>query len=232
MKIAILSDIHANNIALNAVLKIIKSQNVHKIIIAGDFIGYYFWPRETLDLLNLNEVIAIKGNHEEMLFDVISGNKNAEDVSKKYGSGILEAINCLDNQQIEWLNNLPISNSIEINNKKILLFHGSPWDPNLYIYPDANKSIIERCFSENGDIIILGHTHYQMLFRKKDKILINPGSVGQPRDGRIGAQWSLLDLDTLEVKFFCTSYDNSIIKEEVLKRHKNMKILSKSLYEI
>jgi len=232
MKVAVLSDIHANNFALSAVLKEIEFHNINIIIIAGDFVGYYFWPKETLELLNLNEIIAIKGNHEEILFDIIDGKKNKIEVIKKYGSGILEAINCLDDKQIDWLRNLPTSRSLQINNKKITISHGSPWDPNLYIYPDAKKSIIDRCFSENEDIIILGHTHYQMLHRKNDRILLNPGSVGQPRDGKVGAQWSLLDLDTLEVKFFCTKYDNSIIKDEVLKRHKEMKILSKSLYEI
>ncbi len=231
MKIAVLSDIHGNHIALQKVLTEINQTDIKKIFIAGDFIGYYFWPREVLSMIQGLDVFAIKGNHEEMFFSIINQKACLADISKKYGSGMEEALNNLDKNQIRWLKDLPVSNNCVIDGKKISIFHGSPWDPNFYVYPNSNESIIMRCFQEEADLIILGHTHIQMELIRKNKKILNPGSVGQPRDGRVGAQWATVDLDTLKVKFMCTEYDNSLIKHEVYSRHKDMKILTKSLYE-
>ena len=231
MKIAVLSDIHGNHVALQKVLNEIKNTSIKKIFIAGDFIGYYFWPKEVLSMISGLDVIAIQGNHEEMFFNIINQKLCLADILKKYGSGIEEALKNLEESQIRWLRNLPVSNNCVIDGRKISLFHGSPWDPNFYVYPNSDDSIIMRCFQEEADLIILGHTHIQMELTHNKKKLLNPGSVGQPRDGRVGAQWAIVDLKTLKVNFMCTEYDNSLIRQEVYSRHKDMKILTKSLYE-
>ena len=106
----------------------------------------------------------------------------------------------LEESQIRWLRNLPVSNNCD-RWKENKHFHGSPWDPNFYVYPNSDDSIIMRCFQEEADLIILGHTHIQMELIHKKKKLLNPGSVGQPRDGRVGAQWAMVDLKTLKVNF-------------------------------
>ena len=67
MKVAILSDIHGNVFALQSVLDSILNKGIDKLIIAGDFVGYYFWPKEMFRLLGDYEVIAIAGNHDKML---------------------------------------------------------------------------------------------------------------------------------------------------------------------
>ena len=101
----------------------------------------------------------------------------------------------------------------------------------IFMLSNSHQKIFERCFEEDADLIILGHTHYQMEIKKNKKKIINPGSIGQPRDGRIGAQWAVVNLENLDIEFKCSGYDNSIIKKEVDNRHKDMKILKKSLYE-
>ena len=80
MKIAVLSDIHGNHIALQKVLNEIKNTNIRKIFIAGDFIGYYFWPKEVLSMISGLDVIAIQGNHEEMFFNIITSPSKYYDV--------------------------------------------------------------------------------------------------------------------------------------------------------
>ena len=231
MKVAILSDIHANIFALKKVLTEIKELKINKIFIAGDFIGYYFWPRETLNILEQFDIFAIKGNHEDLLFKVIDGKISSSQILKKYGSGLNLAIENLTEHHIKWLKALECSNKCILNGKKISMYHGAPWDPNFYVYPNSHQKIFERCFKEDADLIILGHTHYQMEIKKNKKKIINPGSIGQPRDGRIGAQWAVVNLENLDTEFKCSRYDNSIIKKEVDNRHKDMKILKKSLYE-
>ena len=75
MKLAILSDIHGNHIALQTVLAAIKHYEIDKLVVAGDFVGYYFWPRDVIELLESWDIIAIRGNHEEML---IKAENNSE----------------------------------------------------------------------------------------------------------------------------------------------------------
>ena len=67
MKIAILSDIHGNVFALKSVLNAVKKKDVSRLMIAGDFIGYYFWPAEVFNLLKDWDLVAIRGNHDQML---------------------------------------------------------------------------------------------------------------------------------------------------------------------
>ena len=69
MRIALLGDIHGNSFALAAVLEAARAAHVEKLLITGDFVGYYFWPREVLDMLDDWDVAAVRGNHEDMLVD-------------------------------------------------------------------------------------------------------------------------------------------------------------------
>ena len=67
MKIAILSDIHGNVFALDSVLNAVKKRGIDTLVIAGDFVGYYFWPKEMFSLLEGWDLVAIRGNHDQML---------------------------------------------------------------------------------------------------------------------------------------------------------------------
>ena len=118
MKVAILSDIHANIFALKKVLTEIKELKINKIFIAGDFIGYYFWPRETLNILEQFDIFAIKGNHEDLLFKVIDGKISSSQILKKYGSGLNLAIENLTEHHIKWLKALECSSKCILNGKK------------------------------------------------------------------------------------------------------------------
>jgi predicted phosphodiesterase len=84
--------------------------------------------------------------------------------------------------------------------------HGSPWDPlNGRIYPDYSNW--ERFNSCNEDVILIGHTHYPLEKKIGDKIIINPGSVGQPRDGKNGACFAILDISSRKVQFHRVAYN-------------------------
>ena len=180
---------------------------MEKLLITGDFVGYYFWPREVMDMLSEWDIVAVRGNHEEMLAHALKVPTSLLSINAKYGSGLNEAINTLMPAQLDWLCNLPHPRSFECDGKSLLLCHGSPWDVSQYVYPDAETDLLERCAAENYEWVIMGHTHYPMIKRVNGSILINPGSVGQARNSCPMAHWALLDTESHELSLKTEPYD-------------------------
>lgn len=213
MKIALLSDIHANAHALRAVLKAAEEKNVEKLLCCGDYIGYYHEPEKVIALLDEWDWIGVSGNHEAMLLNWLN-NKDKKEIKNKYGSGISIAAKKLTNNTAIRLYKMESVRKLNIGNYKIILCHGSPWDRDFYVYPDSNKETIDKMFNYDSDfdILIYGHTHYPFKIVRNNRILINPGSVGQPRDRKQGASWALWDTETHDVEFFRENYEiNKIV---------------------
>ena len=213
MKIALLGDIHGNHLALHAVLKSAARHGVECLLVTGDLIGYYFWPKEVLELLAPWNLHVVRGNHEEMISTVRSDPGALQGIELKYGNGLRVALESLSPTQLKWLENLPHPLRLELDGCEILLCHGAPWDFDCYIYPDAGAALMERCVSHGGDFVILGHTHHAFQKRCGRTMVVNPGSVGQPRDRKPGAHWSLLDTSTREVTCLTEDYDISQVVE-------------------
>lgn len=213
MKVAILSDIHANFDALFCVLKEAKRLEVKFLIIAGDFVGYYYDICKVLDALDDWEFTAIGGNHETLLADWLN-NENQKATLKKYGSGVKIASEQLSKKQQQWLINLHKKKEFLIENRAILLCHGSPWDENEYIYPDCKQAKLDAIFSLQHDITIYGHTHYPIVHRYQNQLIVNPGSVGQTRDRKSGACWALWDTKLNTIELMRTFYNTKeLIKQ-------------------
>jgi|TARA_B110000879_G_scaffold54699_1_gene77342 putative phosphoesterase len=211
MKIGILGDIHGNKHALKAVLDAAKINNVKKLFITGDLVGYYPYINEVLDLLDPWEKEVVKGNHEEMLYKAISNKKYLHQVTKKYGTGLGEAISMMSKERLKELSELKHPIFLNTESKSILICHGSPEDINEYIYPDADLSKIGWIDDCKADIIFFGHTHYPMDLKYKKIRLINPGSVGQPRNrsNNNGAHWVLYNTNDNTFDFKTEEYDLS-----------------------
>jgi putative phosphoesterase len=217
MKIAILSDIHANLQALNAVLEVIANHNISKLFVLGDIVGYYYQPKEVLAVLKQFEIICIKGNHEQMLEDAIKDAAQLPLITKKYGHGIAKAIKQLSLHEISFLTTLPLSQIEEIDSLKILLCHGSPWDNSFYLYPDAEQAKIDSYDAYAVDYIFYGHTHYPVIFNGTNKKIINPGSVGQSRVKGGVANFGILDTIDNSYTQQNVSYEINAVLEEVRK---------------
>ena len=87
MKVAVISDIHANHLAFEAVLKQFNKDNVESILVAGDLIGYYYWPHKIIDIIMEDDrFFCIRGNHERMLKEAIEDEIMLLKYRKKYGS--------------------------------------------------------------------------------------------------------------------------------------------------
>ncbi len=217
MKIGILGDIHGNDIALKKILNKAKNKNVVKLLITGDLIGYYYNISEIFSLLKEWDWISVRGNHEDMLKKSINNKKYLNNITSKYGSSIKIALKELTKKQINFLTSLPHPFEIKIDGKKILLCHGSPSDLNFYVYPDCDNKILKEISKKNHDLIILGHTHYPMHRQINSTTIINPGSVGQPRNKQKGAQWALYDTKNSKLDFYVEKYNpNKIIKQVMM----------------
>lgn len=214
MKVGILADIHANASALSAVLQAVDKENIQRLYVAGDLIDYYYDVSEIFQLLLPYDVVFVRGNHEDMLKSYRNG--KAEDHSSKYGSGIRFACEYLSEERLEWLEDLPHPLSFKELDKKVLLSHGSPWSIDTYIYPDAAQHIKDRLFKYEEDLIITGHSHYPFVWCQDNKIAMNPGSVGQQRNGVMGACWAIWDLENHSVELKREDYDVTDIEQQVL----------------
>ena len=229
MKIAVLSDIHGNQYALNAVLEIARKEQVTKLLVLGDIVGYYYHPDKVMELLAEWECLFIKGNHEDLLGKVLAGELEIKVLEEKYGNGHRAAIDTLSALQIEKLITSPEKLYIEIDGLHILMCHGSPWDKNLYLYPDTDKEVLNMAGETGADIVLIGHSHYQFLHKVKDTLLLNAGSVGQSRSTGGLADWAIIDTKNAVIQLRSTVYDTTALINEVVNTNPENSYLKKIL---
>ncbi|RZM82617.1 metallophosphoesterase family protein [Leptolyngbya iicbica] len=226
MNIAILSDIHGNHIALNAVLKEIRQANVERLLLLGDYVGYYYQPAEVFRLLEDWPKDMIQGNHERFLLDFEAGQCLRDEIHRKYGSGLSIAFDELTREQIHILKKLPASLMCSIDDLNFLLSHGSPQDADRYIYPDSPKTELDKIASFNADFVLMGHTHHPFVYASKNgTVLLNPGSVGQPRDVGNLASWCLVNTNSKTISMKRTLFDPRVIIDEAKSRDPHLPYL-------
>ena len=229
MKLALMGDIHGNIQALRAVLDAVTRENIEKLLITGDLVGYYFSPLEVVELLDEWDVEIVRGNHEEMLKTALKDPNYLLSVDARYGTGLRVAFEQLSPEQIDRLCGLKHPLRLSFDDVKILLCHGSPWDFNQYIYPNAENALIKKCAISEYDLVVMGHTHYPMQLMIGGTRLVNPGSVGQPRNRDPGAHWAIFDTVTRSIEFRCESYDVTHLIRECKERHPNLPYLANVL---
>jgi putative phosphoesterase len=215
MKIAVLSDIHANKYALSAVLRGARKEGVAKILVLGDLVGYYYHPLECWQMLSEWDTSFVRGNHEIMLKSLLDGRCPAEELKKKYGSGVDIARNTLPQDVIERLINAPDRMEVELATLRILMCHGAPWDPDTYLYPDTVAEILQKCGEPGFDFVCVGHSHYSFAVRTAHGMLINAGSVGQSRVTGGIASWCSINSSSKTFQLKSTPYDTSQLIDEV-----------------
>lgn len=215
MKVAILSDIHGNDYALKEVLKTAAKQGIQKLLILGDFVGYYYNPDKVFKMLENWDYSFIKGNHENILRELIDKNLNVSELKKKYGSGHLLAIERLSEMYLSRLLSAP-DNKIEIIDGLIFtMYHGAPWNNDEYIYPNSSIDILKRCNDVNSDFVLIGHSHYSFIHFNNESILINPGSVGQSKNMGGFAYWTVINTTSKVIESKVTPYDSTKLVREI-----------------
>jgi putative phosphoesterase len=228
LKIAVLSDVHGNIFALEAVLKRISQIGVDRIIFLGDFTGYYYHSKEVFDKLIESDATMILGNHEHMLFDCADGILDAEVLRQKYGSGHKLALKQFTSLELDYVRKIPDYHLETINDVSIGCFHGSPFDPYFYLYPDASTEILSKC-DIGVDYIFVGHSHYPFISDLEHGKLVNVGSVGQSRIIGGMASWCLVDINRGTLDLQSTFYDTQSLLRLVDQYDPDINYLSKIL---
>jgi len=205
MKIALISDIHANLEAFEIVLKDIKKRNIKNIFCAGDIVGFGANPNECCNLIKDNKIVTVKGNFD---VDVITL-KNV----KSYGENLINSLQWtnkqLTDENKDFLTRLPKMNSIDIKDLKILLVHASVTDPfhGKITQQTTDDVLREELRRSKSNILVIGHTHIPLVKRLDNSLIINPGSVGQPRDNQALASYAILDTEVNSVNIVRLKYD-------------------------
>lgn len=202
MDVAVISDVHANLVALDAVLDDIE--DAAPVVCAGDVVGYNPWPAACIERLRERSVPTISGNHDRMLTSGrnFGGNPMAQ-------AGIRYARDACNENQLSWLETLPVER-IEFDGR-LKLVHGHPDAPDRYTYPeDFGPDLLG-----DEDVLVLGHTHVQGAEAYEEGLVVNPGSVGQPRDRDPRAAYAVVDLESLDVDLRRVEYDIDRVVEEI-----------------
>lgn len=203
---AIISDIHSNLPALEVVLEQIAKEGVDQILCAGDIVGYGPNPNEVIERLKKIEITAIQGNHDRAVLSHDSSNMNIQ-----AQDAVWWTIENLKKEGHDYLAQLSARKSFWWNGLSIAIFHGSPRNDDEYIPEEgADEELLELAKS---DFLVLGHTHVPFV-RSLDKgTIVNPGSIGQPRDGDPRASMTIYDhrLRRFEVKRL--AYDIDAVAE-------------------
>jgi len=191
MRIAIISDIHSNLEALEAVLTHIKSQRIKTIWAAGDLVGYGANPNEVLELLRKEKVVMIKGDHDKEVIDL----KELSWFNAYAQKALIYTNKVLTKENKGFLKTLKETYEASVDDRKIFMVHGSPNDHlKEYVYaktPDVN--LLAMLNKAKTNILIIGHTHQPFVRRISGRLVVNVGSVGQPRDFSPDAEYCILD---------------------------------------
>lgn len=197
MKVAVISDIHSNLDALEAVIASLPSYD--SLLCLGDIVGYGPEPDAVIEeLRTLKPKITLMGNHD---YAVTTGDVSG--FSHHAALAVEWTRQQIRQENMQFLSLLAPTGRTEIDSKRVGLFHGSPNDPlTEYVFPNISQlgatKLIQRA---NADIVLLGHTHIPMVYFIRNTLLANPGSVGQPRDGDPRASFAIATISENQVTF-------------------------------
>ena len=183
MRYGVVADIHGNLPAFEAVIEAMPA--VDRWLCAGDVVGYNPWPADCLARIRELNATTVMGNHDRAV---------ASDTGFRFNSmaaaGVTYARGELNDDAIAWLDGRP--NRQTVADGEILLVHGHPENPDRYTYP---KEFEPAMLEGDARVTITGHTHVQGVREFDEGVVMNPGSVGQPRDGDPDAAFAVLTID-------------------------------------
>lgn len=219
MKYVIFSDVHGNAYALEKMLQDLDQENnIEGFIYCGDIAGYYYGQERVVSFIRkLNNLHIVKGNHDCYLELSNKDKTKQKKLAVKYGNSYLNS-DTLSAECLEYIYNLPEQKRLVIAGKSIGIFHGTPLNAlEGRYYPDSVQCELQF---EGVDVAFLGHTHYRMTKTLNNTFIVNPGSLGQPRDGN-GFSYCIFDFKTMQCRFKTVKFELNHLIEEITKIETN-----------
>ena len=239
MRCAIIADIHANLTAFKAVLDHIERRGgVAEIWCLGDIVGYGPDPRQCIELLRRYKHICVAGNHDWAAI----GKAAVSDFNPDAAVACQWTAQQLSPEDVEYLDNLPMV----IEKGDFTLVHGSPRQP-IWEYLISIGSAKESFAYFQSQFCLVGHSHVPVVFRYdeagtcsssqfspsvglalgKSRLIINPGGVGQPRDGDPRASYAIYDSETGMVRLYRVPYDVGITQTRMVKYNLPIRLVAR-----
>jgi predicted phosphodiesterase len=224
MRILIISDLHANLPATEAVLRHAAGQGWDAALVLGDLVGYGADPGPVIDLVRaLPNAAVIRGNHDK----VAAGIEDPSDFNAVARAAALWTAEQLDQERAGYLRTLPQGPlAADALLPGLVICHGAPFDEDYYVFDDDDAAAALEASA--GSLVLCGHTHVQVAWRQRmsaggrvltriddwemavtadARMLVNPGSVGQPRDGDWRAAYATLDTGAGALTLHRVEYD-------------------------
>jgi diadenosine tetraphosphatase ApaH/serine/threonine PP2A family protein phosphatase len=242
MRCAIIADIHANLTAFTAVLDDIEQQGgVDEFWCLGDVVGYGPDPRECIARLRQTQHICVAGNHDWAAIGKIS----TSDFNPAAAAACHWTQQQLSPEDVEYLGNLPLV----IEKDDFTLVHGSPREP-VWEYILSTAAAMENFSHFRSPYCLVGHSHYPAVFRHddtgncsvdqflpdsqlvlgEDRLIINPGGVGQPRDGDPRASYAIYDSISRQVHLYRIPYDIRATQDRMIAHGLPMPLITRLSY--
>lgn len=222
MKLAILGDIHGNLPALQVAYDTALEAKAEKIYHLGDLGGYAPFVNEVVDFLIEHNIEGVRGNYDEAVaFDKEHcGCKYENDFQAEMAHLSFEwTKKHVTEKSKNYMKNLPFQISLEIEGKKVKIFHATPTKNNLYWYEERpDNFFLLMADKAQADIMIYGHTHIPYFKQLNGKYFINAGSVGKPKDKDPRTCVCLIDLnlDNIKLTFIRKEYDIKFVSKEII----------------
>ena len=231
MKYLILSDIHSNKEALSAVMAFVRRKHWDKAVCLGDLVGYGANPNQAVDMVRkLRPLAAVRGNHDK----VCSGIEEGELFNRMALEAAMWTRKKLTKTNHRWLRGLP--EGPQVVDDQFAICHGTPIDEDAYIFGEIEALNVFR--HTEYPICFFGHSHFPVIFalspdaittiltvapsfrfklKEGVRYLVNPGSVGQPRDGNPLTSFAIYDGDSRVVTIHRIPYQIGETQEKIRK---------------
>ncbi len=226
MKYAIISDVHANLEALQAVLKRAQSVGADKVVCLGDIVGYGANPNECVEVVKERAHLVLCGNHDHAAV----GETGIEYFNSYARAAILWTTGVLKPETSAFLKGLPFTASID----GAFLVHATPSEPTAWNYVFEVNEALHEFANFDEKVCFIGHSHFALYFTKEDdscrvsmpktftldegsKYIVNVGSVGQPRDGLPTACFVTYELPSGTVQYHRVEYNLSLTYQKIVR---------------
>jgi len=220
-RVAVVTDVHANSVALAATLERIESLGIDQLYCGGDLVGYGPRPDEVCREIEDRGIPTIYGNYDYAI------GRDLEDCGCAY---VTQHDRDLGQQSVAWtlahtsersktfMRGLPFDLRFELSDRRVRLVHGSPRKVNEYLFEDKPARTFERIAAgADCDVLVFGHTHKPWVAEYGGVLFVNCGSVGKPKDGDPRAAFAVLEDEggEFEVKIERVAYDAEAVAREV-----------------